>query len=222
MEELNLAQKVAVWTLPVLFAITVHEVAHGWVARLLGDPTAMMLGRLTLNPIRHVDPIGTILVPGMMLLFGGFIFGWAKPVPVTWENLHQPKRDMALVALAGPVANLVMAALWALAVKLGMLLSGTLSWVAIPLVYMGVAGIVINIMLMSLNLLPLPPLDGGRIVTGLLPGPLAAKFARVEPYGLIILLALLLTGWLGKILLPVISFLASVLAHVTGIPGNVL
>ena len=115
-----------------------------------------------------------------------------------------------------------MAALWALAVKLGMLLGGTLSWVAEPLVYMGVAGIVINIMLMSLNLLPLPPLDGGRIVTGLLPGPLAAKFARVEPYGLIILLALLLTGWLGKILLPVISFFASVLVHVAGIPGNVL
>jgi Zn-dependent protease len=222
MEALNLAQKVAVWALPVLFAITVHEVAHGWIARLLGDPTAMMLGRLTLNPIRHVDPIGTILVPGVMLLFGGFIFGWAKPVPVTWENLRKPKRDMAIVALAGPAANLGMAALWALAVKLGMLLGGTLSWVAEPLVYMGVAGIVINIMLMSLNLLPLPPLDGGRIVTGLLPGPLAAKFARVEPYGLIILLALLLTGWLGKILLPVISFFASVLVHVAGIPGNVL
>jgi Zn-dependent protease len=220
MEALNLAQKVAVWALPVLFAITVHEVAHGWIARLLGDPTAMMLGRLTLNPIRHVDPIGTILVPGVMLLFGGFIFGWAKPVPVTWENLRKPKRDMAIVALAGPAANLGMAALWALAVKLGMLLGGTLSWVAEPLVYMGVAGIVINIMLMSLNLLPLPPLDGGRIVTGLLPGPLAAKFARVEPYGLIILLALLLTGWLGKILSPVISLIASVLAYVAGIPGD--
>ncbi len=203
-----------------MFAITVHEVAHGWVARMLGDPTAMMLGRLTLNPIRHVDPVGTVLVPGVMLLFSPFIFGWAKPVPVTWENLRQPKRDMALVALAGPAANLFMAALWALVIKLGLLLGSTMSWLAIPLVYMGVAGIFINVVLMCLNLLPLPPLDGGRIATGLLPGPVAAKFARIEPYGLIILLALLLTGWLWTILAPVVSLARAVLAYAAGMPVN--
>lgn len=221
MEELNLAQKVAVWLLPVLFAITVHEVAHGWVARLLGDPTAMMLGRLTLNPIKHIDPLGTILVPGMMMLLpGGFIFGWAKPVPVTWENLRSPKRDMALVALAGPSANLVMALLWAGALKLGAALGGTVSWLAIPLAYMGVAGIFINTILLSLNLLPLPPLDGGRIVTGILPGPMAAKFGRIEPYGLLILLLLLFSGLLGKILWPVISLVLAALAYVVGIPSE--
>ncbi len=115
MEELTTVQRLAVWALPILFAITVHEVAHGWVARRLGDPTAYMLGRLTLNPIRHIDPVGTVLVPLALTLMGGFIFGWAKPVPVTWENLRNPKRDMVLVAAAGPLANLVMALLWALA-----------------------------------------------------------------------------------------------------------
>lgn len=223
MDELNLAQKIAVWLLPVLFAITVHEVAHGWVARLLGDPTAMMLGRLSLNPIKHIDPLGTILVPGMMLLLpGGFIFGWAKPVPVTWENLRSPKRDMALVALAGPSANLAMALLWVVALKLGavLLVDGTVSWVAKPLIYMGVAGIFINTILLSLNLLPLPPLDGGRIVTGILPGPMAAKFGRIEPYGLLILLLLLFSGVLGKILWPVISLVLGALAYVGGIPSD--
>ncbi len=222
MEELNLAQKIAIWALPVVFAITVHEVAHGWVARLLGDPTAMMLGRLTLNPVKHVDPIGTILLPGLMLYFGGIIFGWAKPVPVTWENLRRPKRDMALVALAGPTANLVMALAWAFMVKLGVTLSTTVSWLAVPLAYMGVAGIFINSILLALNLLPLPPLDGGRIVTGILPGPLAYKFARLEPYGLIIVIVLLLTGWLGKILWPVISLLHAGLASVAGLSPDLL
>ncbi len=211
----EVVQKIAIWVLPVLFAITVHEVAHGWVARMLGDPTAMMLGRLTLNPVRHVDPLGTILVPGVMLLFSGFVFGWAKPVPVTWENLHKPKRDMALVALAGPAANLVMAVLWAIVARLGIVLSGAspmLDWFAKPLFEMGKAGIIINVLLMILNLLPLPPLDGGRILTGVLPGPMAAKVARVEPFGLIILLTLLLTGWLGKVMSPVILLVAGTLA----------
>ncbi len=215
--------KAAIWVLPVLFAITVHEVSHGWVAKLLGDPTAMMLGRLTLNPIKHIDPIGTVLLPGLMLLLpGGFIFGWAKPVPVTWENLRSPKRDMALVALAGPGANLVMAFLWASAARLGAAASGTsgfLDWFARPLELMGHAGIIINVVLMVLNLLPLPPLDGGRIVTGILPGPLAYKFARIEPFGLIILLALLFTGLLGKILWPVISLFANAFfQYVAGLP----
>src|SRR3989338_8992777 len=122
MGQLSLPQLFAVWTLPVLFAITVHEVAHGWIASKLGDKTALMLGRLTLNPLKHIDPIGTILVPAILLAVGGFIFGWAKPVPVTWRNLRHPKRDMAFVAVAGPAANFVMAILWALIGKGGMLL----------------------------------------------------------------------------------------------------
>src|SRR5210317_2286465 len=181
MEELTTVQRIAVWALPILFAITVHEVAHGWVARRLGDPTAYMMGRLTLNPIRHIDPIGTVLVPLALTLMGGFIFGWAKPFPVTWENLRNPKRDMVLVAAAGPLANLAMALLWALAMKVGVLLGDEARWVALPLIYMGFAGITINLVLMVLNLLPLPPLDGGRVVAGLLPDRLAWRYGRLEP-----------------------------------------
>jgi Zn-dependent protease len=217
MDELNLMQRIAVWALPVLFAITVHEVAHGWVARRLGDPTAMMLGRLTLNPVRHIDPIGTVVVPVLMLMVSPFIFGWAKPVPVTWENLKHPKRDMALVALAGPAANLLMAVFWALVMKIGFTLGGELAWVAVPLIYMGGAGIAINVVLMVLNLLPLPPLDGGRVVTSLLPGPLAWQFARIEPYGILILLALLFTGVLGQLLWPPVIELQRLLRMLAGL-----
>jgi Zn-dependent protease len=163
MLDLSLVQKIAIWVVPVLLGITVHEVAHGWIASKLGDNTAFMLGRLTLNPIKHVDPMGTILIPGMLLLLqAGFIFGYAKPVPINWKNLRHPKRDMALVAAAGPVANLLMAIGWALLLRLGVLLGDS----GIALVYMGVAGISINGILMILNLLPLPPLDGGRVLTG--------------------------------------------------------
>ncbi len=217
MEELTTVQRIAVWALPILFAITVHEVAHGWVAKRLGDPTAYMMGRLTLNPIRHVDPVGTVIVPLALTLLGGFIFGWAKPVPVTWENLRHPKRDMVLVAAAGPLANLAMALLWALAMKLGMLLGDDARWVALPLIYMGFAGITINLVLMVLNLLPLPPLDGGRVVTGLLPGPLAWRYARLEPYGLMILLALLVMGWLGHLLWPPVALLQGLLFDLLGL-----
>ncbi len=202
MNELSLIQKVVVWSLPVLFAITVHEVAHGWVAKRLGDPTAMMLGRLTLNPLKHIDPIGTVVVPVMLLMLGGFIFGWAKPVPVTWRNLRNPKRDMVLVALAGPIANLLMALIWAVVVKIGMMTIATMPFVGQPLIYMGSAGIFINIALMVLNLLPLPPLDGGRVVSGLLPGPLSYKFDKLESYGFFILLGLLATGILSSIMNP--------------------
>lgn len=205
MDDLNLMQRIAVWTLPVLFAITVHEVAHGWVARRLGDPTAYMLGRLTLNPVKHIDPIGTLLVPGLLLMMGGFIFGWAKPVPVAWENLRNPKRDMAIVALAGPVANLLMAILWALVMKAGLVFGGQLDLLARPLVYMGAAGIAINVMLMVLNLLPLPPLDGGRVVAGLLPDSLAHAYNRIEPYGFFILLGLLISGALAYIMTPFVN-----------------
>jgi len=205
-------QRFAIWALPVLFAITVHEVAHGWVARRLGDPTAMMLGRLTLNPIKHIDPVGTILVPGLLLFLGGFIFGWAKPVPVTWENLRNPKRDMAIVAAAGPLANFVMAIGWTVVMRIAAAIGGGgLSWAAVPLFYMGIAGVTINLVLMVLNLLPLPPLDGGRVVTGLLPGPLAYKFSRLEPYGLFILVGLMITGVLGYILGPPVAWLQHLL-----------
>ncbi len=211
MEATNIIQQIAIFALPVLFAITVHEVAHGWMAKKLGDPTAMMMGRLTLNPIKHIDPIGTILVPILLSMMGGFLFGWAKPVPVTWENLKKPKRDMALVAIAGPAANLVMALLWALIIKIGFLISGTFDWLANPMIAMGQAGILINVLLMVLNLLPLPPLDGGRVATGLLPGPIAWKFSRIEPYGFFILLGLLAMGFLGKILWPPVEAIITVI-----------
>lgn len=216
MDELNLLQRIVVWAVPVLFAITVHETAHGWMARRLGDPTAMMLGRLTLNPIKHIDPLGTILVPGLLLLFGGFLFGWAKPVPITYENLRHPKRDMALVAAAGPASNFLMALLWALVIRLGLLL-GPGNGASLYLIYCGVAGIFINTVLMVLNLLPMPPLDGGRVAVGLLPGRLSWRLSRVEPYGFPILLLLLMTGLLGKIMWPAVILMLVVLGAVAGL-----
>lgn len=194
-----LSQKIAVWAIPVIFAITVHEAAHGYAARRLGDDTAERAGRLTLNPIRHIDPIGTVLVPGLLLWLGGFLFGWAKPVPVDFRRLRSPRRDMALVAGAGPGSNLLMA----------------IGWVALLAIYqaqgspaggwtllrdMCVAGVTINVILMVLNLLPMPPLDGGRIAVGLLPRALALPLARLERWGLLILVGLLVTGLLGQIL----------------------
>ena len=217
MLELSLVQKIAIWVVPVVLAITVHEVAHGWIARKLGDNTAFMLGRLTLNPLKHIDPMGTILIPGMLLLLqAGFIFGYAKPVPINWKNLHHPKRDMALVAAAGPGANLLMAIAWGLFIRLGL----SLGEPGIALVYMGVAGITINIILMVLNLLPLPPLDGGRVMTGLLPGPWAYQFSRIEPYGFFILIGLLVTGVLGMVLWPVISIGMSMMVPVSGLSAQ--
>ncbi len=213
MLEITIVQKIVAWILPVLFAITVHETAHGWMALRLGDKTAMMLGRLTLNPFKHIDPLGTILIPGLMYMLAGFMFGWAKPVPVTWQNLKQPKRDMVFVAAAGPMSNLVMALLWALAIRIGLALGDA----GMALVFMGVAGIFINTILMVLNLLPLPPLDGGRVMTGLLPGPLAYKFSLIEPYGFFILVGLLVTGLLGVILWPVIEFFMGLMAGISGL-----
>ena len=217
MLDLNLVQKISIWVVPVLLAITVHEVSHGWIARKLGDNTAFMLGRLTLNPLKHVDPVGTILIPGMLLLMqAGFLFGYAKPVPINWKNLRHPKRDMALVAAAGPGANLLMALGWALLIRLGLSLGET----GMALILMGVAGITINIILMVLNLLPLPPLDGGRVMTGLLPGPLAYRFSRIEPYGFFILIGLLVTGVLGMVLWPVISMVMTMVVPVSGLSAQ--
>ena len=202
MQSLHPAQQLVIWALPVLFAITIHEVAHGWVANKLGDPTAKMLGRLTLNPIKHIDPIGTILVPGMLLLFGGFLFGWAKPVPVSPQNLRQHRYGMAWVAAAGPVSNILQAVFWALLIKVALESQGAIGWIAEPLYLMGLAGVSINLSLAVLNLLPIPPLDGGRIVDSLLPGPLSAKYSQLEPFGLWIVLALIATKLLGVIMAP--------------------
>ncbi len=204
MQELGLIETVIAWSIPILFGITVHEVAHGWVANSLGDSTARLQGRLTLNPIRHIDPVGTILVPALMVMLTGFIFGWAKPVPVNWQRLGHPRRDMALVAAAGPLANLVMMLIWAIIAKLVFVAGIEASLVAPFILTMVKVGIIINIILMVLNLLPLLPLDGGRVMTSLLPPDLAEKYARLEPYGLIILVVLLVTGVLVRIIGPII------------------
>ncbi len=204
MVEFTLLQKIIIYAVPIIFAITVHEAAHGWVAGKLGDQTARLMGRLTLNPVKHIDPIGTILVPALMLIFTPFVLGWAKPVPVEWRNLRKPRQDMAWVALAGPAANLVMMLLWALLAKL-IIVSGAGSYgISVPLMAMAMAGIFINIILMLLNLIPIPPLDGSRVMSSLLPPHTAMQYNRLEPYGIIIILVLLVTGILGKYFLPVI------------------
>lgn len=218
LSSLSTPQLVSVLVVPVLFGIIVHEVAHGWVAKHLGDPTAQRLGRLTLNPIKHIDPVGTILIPGLLVLLRtGFVFGWAKPVPVTWENLKHPKRDMAIVAAAGPAANLLMALFWALMTKLSFYLPDAAAAFAEPLRYMGLGGILTNVLLMAFNLLPLPPLDGGRVAVGLLPGPLAYRLSRVEPYGFIILLVLMMTHVLGFLILPVAELVVRLIVAVVGL-----
>lgn len=201
MDELTLIQRIVVWILPVVFAITVHEVAHGWVAKKYGDNTASILGRLTLNPIKHIDLFGTIILPGLLLVTGtGFIFGWAKPVPVDTRNFKNPLHDMAVVALAGPVSNLLMALGWALITRLGVTIGTGAEAISLPLIYTGVAGISINLVLALINLLPIPPLDGSRILTGMLPNYWAQQYNRLERYGFIILLLLLYTNLLGAIL----------------------
>jgi Zn-dependent protease len=218
MQELSPLQLFAVAVLPVLFAITVHEVAHGWVAKQFGDPTAQRLGRLTLNPIKHIDPVGTILVPGLLLLLkSGFLFGWAKPVPVTWENLRRPKRDMIFVAAAGPVANLLMALFWGVVTKLSTLTPPDWAWAAVPMQLMGEIGIYINVLLMVFNLLPLPPLDGGRVAVGLLPGRWAWQLSRVEPYGFFILLGLMITGVLWAVIRPFMGAIEAIVKFVVGL-----
>jgi len=222
MGELSKIQILAIAILPVLFAITVHEVAHGWVAKRLGDPTAMMMGRLTLNPIKHIDPVGTVLLPIFLLMMSLPVIGWAKPVPITWENLKRPKRDVGLVAIAGPGANLIMALFWATMMKIGLIMAPDSDYFAVPLVYMGFAGIYVNGILMVLNMIPLLPLDGGRVLSSLLPGPWAYKFSRMEPYGMFILIFLLISGLLGVILLPPFFLYLNVIGWLFDIQSQIM
>jgi Zn-dependent protease len=206
--EVNLVQAIAVYAIPVIFGITLHEAAHGYVARHFGDLTAWRSGRVSLNPLRHIDMVGTVLVPVALLaigkLLGGatFLFGWAKPVPVNFNALRRPKRDMLWVAAAGPIANLLMALGWALLLKIATVLPETPF--TTPMVLMSEAGVTVNILLMVLNLLPILPLDGGRIAVSLLPGRLAALYARSEPLGFPILLLLMFTNLLGAIMTPMV------------------
>lgn len=217
----SLIATLAIWALPVLLAITLHEAAHGYVARHFGDPTADLAGRITLNPLKHIDPIGTLVVPAAILaastLFagGGILFGWAKPVPVDFGRLRKPKADMLWVAAAGPFVNLVMAVAWALLFKVALDLPE--SDYTTPMMKMADAGMQINTVLMVLNLLPIPPLDGGRIAVSLLPNRLAWQYARLEPYGFPILLILLFTGLLGTVLWPFIAGFRFLLATVFGL-----
>ena len=198
-EELTIMQKIAVWTIPVIFAITLHEVAHGWVAMKFGDRTAQLQGRLTLNPFNHIDPLGTVAVPILLLILGGIVFGWAKAVPVNPNNFKRPKIDMAWVAVAGPISNLFMAFIWALIMKAGYTL-GLNSSAGQFLVYSGAAGVAINLVLLVLNLLPVPPLDGSRVLTAFLSNRLGYYYNRLEPYGFFILLGMMLLGLLGPII----------------------
>uniref|UniRef100_UPI00334281A7 site-2 protease family protein n=1 Tax=Castellaniella defragrans TaxID=75697 RepID=UPI00334281A7 len=207
----SLIQTITVYALPVLFGITLHEAAHGYVARMFGDPTAWQAGRISLNPLRHIDPVGTIVVP-LALLFtsklmggAGLLFGWAKPVPVDWGRLRRPKQDMLWVALAGPASNLFMAILWAVSLRL-MITTGGVNSRGDFWFLMANAGVQVNLILMALNLVPLPPLDGGRIVFSLLPSRMAWQYSRIEPYGLLILVILMFTGALWIILGPLLSF----------------
>ena len=216
MQSLSTIQQLSILILPVIFAITVHEAAHAWAADKLGDGTARELGRLSLNPIRHIDPIGTIVVPAVLFMTSGMLFGWAKPVPVNWGRLRNPKRDSALVAAAGPLSNLLMAIIWALLILLATKMTDN-AWIAVPLAYMGYSGVMINSILMVLNLLPIPPLDGSRVVASFLPNRLLLPYLRLERWGMVILIVLMVSGLLSKVLLPLVSIVQNVVASVVGL-----
>jgi len=218
MPELNIIQKIAVYALPLVFAITVHEASHGFAAKRFGDRTAELLGRLTLNPIKHIDPVGTVLVPLLLIAVGSpMVFGWAKPVPVAVRNFKNPRRDMAVVAAAGPASNIAMALGWALVLRLALGPLADMGNIAMGLVLMAQFGVLINAILAVLNMLPIPPLDGGRVATGLLPPKIAYSYARIEPYGMWILFGLIFMGLLGPILQPGVTLVVKLVASLTGL-----
>ncbi len=201
--ELSVVQKIVTWALPLIFAITVHEVAHGWVANRLGDPTARIMGRLTLNPFKHIDLFGTVLVPVLLLSISNFVFGWAKPVPVDQRNFRRPRLDAALVACAGPIANFLMALIWAGIGRFGLyLLTNQFDWIGTPLLYMGSAGVMVNVVLCVLNLMPIPPLDGSKIIYSLLPGRVVWNLRYFETIGFVVLMLLWVTGVLSYFMAP--------------------
>ncbi|MFZ5524495.1 MAG: site-2 protease family protein [Pseudomonadota bacterium] len=211
----QLIQTISLAAIPVLFAITLHEAAHGYVARHFGDMTAYQQGRISLNPLRHIDPVGTILLPLLTLWMGGILFGWAKPVPVNFAALRRPKQDMLWVAVAGPASNLIMALGWALLYKMAWMIPA--NYFAEPLMGMAEIGIQINAVLMVLNLLPLPPLDGGRVAVSMLPHRQAYQLAKIEPYGMFILIFLLITNLLGLILWPLVRMVIDVIKFIIGL-----
>jgi Zn-dependent protease len=212
MGELQWLQHITIWALPVLFAITLHEAAHAYAAKRFGDSTAYMLGRMTFNPVKHIDPIGTLLLPLICVMFKfGIVFGWAKPVPINFDALNHPKRDMRWVAAAGPLANLIMAIMWTVVLRISdyFLVGFSLQY---PLVLMAQAGVTINLVLMILNLLPIPPLDGGRILISVLPVEWGHKVALIEPYGIFILIILLYTRVLDYIMQPLFAIAIKLLS----------
>jgi Zn-dependent protease len=213
MEELTIIQKIAAYAIPIIFAITVHEAAHGYVARYFGDMTAQYLGRITLNPLKHIDPVGTIILPALTVMLGGILFGWAKPVPVNFSNLRNPKKNMMWVALAGPFSNLLMAIFWTfLYARLQFFPDSSILFLQV----MALAGIQINLILMVLNMLPIPPLDGGKVAVSLLPYPWSSYVENLERYGLFIIIFLLFSGVLGNILFPVINISKSIIFSIFG------
>ena len=219
---INILLRVALWIVPVYLAISVHELSHGFVASWFGDNTAREQGRLTLNPVRHIDPVGSIAVPAFLILLGGFVFGWARPVPVNTCKLNNPNRDMILVAAAGPLSNLLMSIGWAFILKSGLLLLQSEPGFALVLIYLGAAGVVINSAIMMFNLLPLLPLDGGRIVACLLPERLRASYARTEPWGFPLLLVAVFAGIAGKVIWPMMVGALAVSTYLAQVPTEAL
>lgn len=217
MDSLSIVQKIIIWSVPILFAITVHEAAHGYVAYKFGDNTAKDLGRITINPIKHIDLVGTIILPILMLLTTPFVFGWAKPVPVNPTRLRKPKQHMAYVAIAGPLSNFIMAIFWVIILKGGIYFLKNNIAGGMAMFYMGQAGILINLVLMVLNLIPIPPLDGSKVLLAILPKPWDLWFHKATPFGLIIVVVLLVTGILSKIMFPIIAVLQSGLLSAFGI-----